>query len=34
MGVDNNFLWSRIYDVIIKALLSVDSHIYQHLKKL
>jgi hypothetical protein len=29
-----NLLWSKIYDVIIKSLLSVDSYIYQSLKKL
>lgn len=27
-------MWSKIYDVIIKSLLSVDSTIYQNLKKL
>jgi tubulin polyglutamylase TTLL5 len=32
--VDMNLLWSRIYDVIIKALLSVDTHITGALKKL
>ncbi len=26
-------MWSKIYDVIIKSLLSVDSIIYQNLKK-
>ena len=26
-GIDMNFLWSRIYDVILKSLMSVDSHI-------
>lgn len=28
IGVDMNLLWSKIYDVIIKSLLSVDSAIY------
>lgn len=27
-------MWSKIYDVILKSLLSVDSIIYQNLKKL
>ena len=27
-------LWSKIYDVIIKSILSVDSIIYSNLKKL
>jgi hypothetical protein len=27
-------MWAKIYDVIIKSLLSVDSVIYQNLKKL
>jgi len=26
-GIDMNLLWARIYDVIIKSLMSVDSHI-------
>jgi tubulin polyglutamylase TTLL5 len=34
MGVDMNLLWSRIYDVIIKSLLSIDTIVYNHLKKL
>lgn len=34
IGVDLNLLWSKIYDVIIKSLLSVDSIVYGHLKKL
>ena len=34
MGIDCNHLWSKIYDVIIKSLLCVDSVIYQNLKKL
>ena len=34
MGVDMNLLWSKIYDVIIKSLLSVDTIVYSHLKKL
>ena len=27
MGVDMELLWSKIYDVIIKSLISVDGHI-------
>lgn len=27
-------MWSKIYDVILKSLLSVDSIVYQNLKKL
>ena len=34
MGVDNNLLWSKIYDVIIKSLLAVDTTIYSQLKKM
>lgn len=33
-GIDMNLLWSRIYDVIIKSLTSVDSHIQSGLKKM
>jgi len=29
-----NLLWSRIYDVIIKSLLCIDSQVQQHLKKI
>jgi hypothetical protein len=28
LGVDQNFMWSKIYDVIIKSLLSIDSIVY------
>jgi tubulin polyglutamylase TTLL5 len=34
MGLDLTHLWSKIYDVIIKSLLSIDSIVYQNLKKL
>lgn len=34
MGVDNDLLWSKIYDVIIKSLISVDGHIKSTLKKM
>jgi tubulin polyglutamylase TTLL5 len=34
LGVDTSLMWAKIYDVIIKSLLSVDSVIYQNLKKL
>ena len=34
VGIDMNLLWSKIYDVIIKTFLSVDSHISQGIKKL
>jgi hypothetical protein len=27
IGIDMNLLWSRIYDVILKSLMSVDGHI-------
>ena len=33
MGIDNDLLWSKIYDVIIKSLLSVDGYVQQQLKK-
>ena len=26
-GIDMDLLWSRIYDVILKSLMSVDQHI-------
>lgn len=29
-----NLLWSRIYDIILKAFLCVDSHIYTAIKKI
>ena len=34
MGVDTPLMWAKIYDVIIKSLLSVDSVVFQNLKKL
>ena len=34
MGVDNDLLWSKIYDVIIKSLIAVDGSIQSQLKKL
>lgn len=34
IGADMNLLWSRIYDIIIKSLLSVDNHIYTAMKKI
>ncbi len=34
IGIDMNLLWSKIYDVIIKSFLSVDSIIQASLKKL
>jgi hypothetical protein len=34
MGINMSLMWSKIYDIIIKSLLSVDSIIYQNLKKL
>lgn len=33
MGVDMELLWSKIYDVIIKSLISVDGHIQTQLRK-
>ena len=33
IGVDMGLLWSRIYDVIIKSLLSVEGHITSAIKK-
>jgi hypothetical protein len=33
-GIDMNLLWSRIYDVILKSLISVDGHISQGLKRM
>jgi|TARA_B110001450_G_C17598072_1_gene471714 tubulin polyglutamylase TTLL5 len=33
MGIDNDLLWSKIYDVIIKSLLAVDGLVQQQLKK-
>lgn len=34
VGVDMNLLWSRIYDVILKSLICVDSQIQAGLKKM
>lgn len=34
LGVDTHLMWAKIYDVIIKSLLSVDSVVFQNLKKL
>jgi tubulin polyglutamylase TTLL5 len=34
MGIDMSLMWSKIYDIIIKSLLAVDSIIYQNLRKL
>ena len=33
MGIDNDLLWSKIYDVIIKSLLAVDGCVQQQLRK-
>lgn len=33
-GIDMNLLWSRIYDVILKSLMSVDCYITQGLKRM
>ena len=27
-GIDTNLLWSRIYDIIIKSIISVESHFF------
>lgn len=32
IGVDLNLMWSKIYDIIIKSFLCVDSHIYNGMK--
>jgi hypothetical protein len=34
IGVDMSLLWSRIYDIILKAFLCADGHIYTALKKI
>ncbi len=34
MGIDNDLLWSKIYDVIIKSLISVDGVVQSQLKKM
>ena len=33
MGIDNDLLWSKIYDVILKSFMAVDGCIQQQLKK-
>ena len=33
LGVDLNLLWSKIYDVIIKSLLSIDDCVKSQFKK-
>jgi hypothetical protein len=34
LGIDNDILWSKIYDVILKSLISIDGHVQSQLKKL
>jgi tubulin polyglutamylase TTLL5 len=34
LGIDMNLLWSRIYDVILKSLMSVDGYITAGIKKM
>ena len=34
IGVDMDLFWSKVYDVIIKSFLSVDSHVAAALKKI
>jgi tubulin polyglutamylase TTLL5 len=34
MGIDNDLLWSKIYDVIIKSLIAIDGNVQSHLKKM
>jgi len=34
IGIDMNLLWSRIYDVILKSLMSVDGYIQAGIKKM
>ena len=34
MGIDNDLLWSKIYDVILKGLIAIDGPVQQQLKKL
>lgn len=34
MGIDNDLLWSRIYDVILKSLIAVDGPIKSQLNKI
>lgn len=34
MGIDNDLLWSKIYDVIIKSIISVEGSVTQHLKRM
>ena len=29
-----DLLWSKIYDVILKSLISIDGYVQQHLKKM
>jgi hypothetical protein len=33
-GIDMNLLWARIYDVIIKSLMSVDTYVTQQMRKI
>ena len=33
-GIDTNLVWSRIYDVILKSLMAVDSQVSAGLKKM
>ncbi len=34
LGVDLDLLWSRIYDIIIKSILSIDSIVINNFKKI
>lgn len=34
IGVDMSLLWSRVYDLIVKAVLCVDPHVTNALKKM
>lgn len=33
IGIDMNLFWSRIYDIIIKSIISGENHIYNAVKK-
>jgi tubulin polyglutamylase TTLL4 len=34
MGIDNNLLWSKIYDVIIKSILAIEPQVIAAMKKM
>jgi hypothetical protein len=34
MGIDMKIVWERIYDAVIKSILSIEHHVYAAAKKI